>query len=106
MEWPRVITPGPLILNVTQPCALAGQGDVDTRRGRVALEHITAFGDEIGAGRLAFDRRGDGDAGLLQAVAMNIGAVVRQPIDLDRAVVLAAVYLAGGDRRRQLDWRG
>jgi hypothetical protein len=38
---------------------------------------------------------------------MDVSALVlRQPVDLDQAIVLAAVGLAGGDRRRQLDRGG
>ena len=37
-------------------------------------------------------------------VAADVGRlIVRQPVDVDHAVVLAAVDLAGADRRRQLD---
>ena len=88
--------------------ALAGHGERNGRCGGVALERDSRL------------RRSDRcwpavpstasaalSVGLGLALAMDVGALAAlQPVDPDQAVILAAIGLAGGDRRRQLDRSG
>src|SRR4029079_14507623 len=60
-------------------------------------------GDRGGVGvALELIARGDRRADLFARLLHARGAV-RQPVDIDEAVVLAAIGLAGGDRRRERD---
>ena len=84
--------------------ALARHGEVDGRRRCIALQDIAAFRRQVRAGRLALDGFGRLHMSLGSVCPMYIRPlIVREPIDLDQAIVLAAISLACRDSRRQLE---
>src|SRR6185369_1549255 len=78
-----------------------------SRGGRVkrsgsGLTALAVVGDRrVGRGALELFAAGRNRGPDLALRLLHAGAAVRQPVDIDEAVVLAAIALAGGNRRRE-----
>ena len=89
----------------TPAALLARRGGECARIEALAVAVLPVVADGLGVGvALQVGPGRDGSADFL-ACALHPRGAVGQPVDVNQLVVLAAVGLAGRDRRRKRDWR-